>query len=49
MTPLRVEDRGNGVVARWLDRPEARNALEAERAGNARWSGSLAGLARRSA
>jgi enoyl-CoA hydratase/carnithine racemase len=30
MTPLRVEERGDGVLALWLDRPQARNALDAE-------------------
>lgn len=30
MTPLRVEERGDGVLALWLDRPEMRNALDAE-------------------
>jgi hypothetical protein len=58
--PLRAEQRADGVLALWLDRPEARNALDhalvlatgllpaldAERAGNAPWSGSVEGLAR---
>jgi enoyl-CoA hydratase/carnithine racemase len=33
MTPLRLEERGNGAVAPWLNRPEARNALDAELVG----------------